>query len=60
MKQTAEKDACVELEEETGRDWENIQTTKSYGVGIDTHRDFIQVCVLVKYDQDVRKFEKTI
>ena len=38
--------------------WENIQFTKSYGVGIDTHRDFIQVCVLVKHDDEIRKIEQ--
>ena len=43
-------------EEQTN--WENIQFTKSYGVGIDTHRDFIQVCVLVKHDDEIRKIEQ--
>ena len=28
-----------------------------YGVGIDTHRDFIQVCVLVKVGDKIRMFE---
>ena len=37
--------------------WENIQFTKSYGVGIDTHRDFIHVCVLTKNNDDIRKIE---
>ena len=43
-------------EEQTN--WENIQFTKSYGVSIDTHRDFIQVCVLVKHDDEIRKIEQ--
>ena len=37
----------IEIPEEE-INWKNIQFTKSYGVGIDTHRDFIQVCVLLK------------
>ena len=43
-------------EEQTN--WQNVQFTKSYGVGIDTHKDFIQVCVLVKYDDEIRKIEQ--
>lgn len=45
----------VVAEEQDG--YENIQFTKSYGVGIDTHRDFIHVCVLTKNGDDIRKIE---
>ena len=47
----------IEIPEEE-INWEKIQFTKSYGVGIDTHRDFIQVCVLVKHDDEIRKIEQ--
>ena len=31
---------------------------RPYGVGIDTHSKFIAVCVLIKQDGDVVRFEK--
>lgn len=42
----------------TEGDGENIQTLKSYGIGIDTHSQFIHVCVLVKIDFEVKKHER--
>lgn len=36
---------------------ESIQSLKSYGVGIDTHSQFIQVCVLVNIGSEIHKFE---
>ena len=37
---------------------EVIQALRDYGVGIDTHSKFIQVCVLVKIGGEVHKFEQ--
>jgi len=37
---------------------EEIRPLKAYGVGVDTHRDFIQVCVLVKQDDKVKQYER--
>jgi transposase len=31
----------------------------SYGVGIDTHKDFIEVCVLLKQGDAIRQYEQT-
>lgn len=37
----------------------SARVLRSYGVGIDTHRDFIQVCVLVKNGNDVKQYEQS-
>ena len=41
---------CVE-------DGAEVRPLYDYGVGIDTHRDFIQVCVLVRSGAAIRKYE---
>lgn len=38
---------------------EEVQTTKAYGVGIDTHSKFIYVTVLVKENFTVMKYDRT-
>jgi len=38
-------------------DGEEVRPLYDYGVGIDTHRDFIQVCVLVRAGAAIRKYE---
>ena len=38
-------------------DGEEVRPLYDYGVGIDTHRDFIQVCVLVRAGEAIRKYE---
>jgi len=36
---------------------EDVRPLYSYGVGIDTHKDFIQICILLKQGDAVRQFE---
>ena len=38
-------------------DGEVIQPHYPYGVGVDCHRKFIVVCVLIRIDDEIRKFE---
>jgi len=45
------------LEKLCGEDGAEVKPLYDYGVGIDTHRDFIQVCVLVKSGAAIRKYE---
>jgi len=49
MNEVLEK-LCVE-------DGAEVRPLYDYGVGIDTHRDFIQVCVLVRSGAAIRKYE---
>lgn len=48
----------VPFEAEAGRQGAVVTPLLPYGVGIDTHRDFIQVCVLVQQSGEVLRFEK--
>lgn len=47
-------DVLERLNAESGAD---VTLLHDYGVGIDTHRDFIQVCVLVKQGSAIKMFE---
>ena len=38
---------------------ESVQPLNNYGVGIDCHSKFIQVCVLVKHGNEIRQYEET-
>ena len=45
------------LEKLSVEDGAEVKPLYDYGVGIDTHRDFIQVCVLVRAGAVIRKYE---
>ena len=45
------------LEKLSVEDGAEVNPLFEYGVGIDTHRDFIQVCVLVRAGAAIRKYE---
>jgi len=45
------------LEKLSAEDGAEVRPLYDYGVGIDTHRDFIQVCVLVRSGAAIRKYE---
>jgi len=45
------------LEKLNAEDGAEVRPLYDYGVGIDTHRDFIQVCVLVRSGAAIRKYE---
>jgi len=40
-------------------DGEEIQPLYPYGVGIDCHRDFIEICIMVKEGTSIHKYEGT-
>jgi transposase len=39
------------------QDGDEVRPLYPYGIGIDTHRDFIQVCVLIKEGEGIRQYE---
>ena len=45
------------LEKLCTEDGAEVKPLYDYGVGIDTHRDFIQVCILVRTGAAIRKYE---
>lgn len=45
------------LEKFSTKNGEEVRPLYDYGVGIDTHRDFIQVCVLVREGSTIRMYE---
>ena len=47
-------DILDELNVENGAE---VKPLYDYGVGVDTHRDFIQLCVLVRYGDKIKKYE---
>lgn len=47
-------DVIDQLNAENGAE---VRPLYDYGLGIDTHRDFIQVCVLVKVGNAIKKYE---
>lgn len=56
MAENAEKETDIEsIIQQTGIE---IRNTKSYGCGVDCHSKFIQICVIVKIDNHLFKYEK--
>ena len=47
----------VALEKLNVEDGAEVRPMYDYGVGVDTHRDFIQVCVLVRQGNTIRRYE---
>ena len=45
------------LERLSAQDGAEVRPMQDYGVGIDTHKDFIQVCVLVRQGNAIKRYE---
>src|SRR5215469_5505725 len=62
-KREYEQGGFVKLERQlndvlTGADGENVDMLHPYGIGIDVHSRFIQVCLIIKIDGEMQLFEQ--